>query len=160
MRIVSNPESSIAGITRFYDTIEANPNHPIVDKLTRFRAWYATKKPDGRWIFGPSKFIGYKDITPDEYVAHKGQGMDGRQTENALQKWFQEVPDGDLYDELEDALHDFLARFDKRPSNAHRISILKKGINVGDHEAAQALLTVLKSLPEGVQANFSRIYRP
>jgi len=160
MRIVNNPETSLKNITIFHETVEGNPNHPIIDKLPRFRAWYATKDSNKRWIFGPSKFIGHMGMTVDEYAASKGYGMNGRQTETALRKWFQEVTDSNLKDELEDALHDFLAKFDKRPNNGHRISILKEGVNFGDIEAAQALITLLRSLPIGAQERFSQLYRP
>ena len=160
MRLITNPETAIEGIQRFHESLEKNPNHPIVEKLPRFRAWYKAEDANGRPIFGPSKFIGYAGMTIDEYAALKGHGLDGRQTENALRHWFDEPAESPKKDELEDALHDFLDQFGKRPSIGHRISILKKGINVGDIEAAQALFTLFKTLPESAQAHFSRLYRP
>ena len=89
------------------------------------RAWYAVQKED-EWLFGPSKFVGYDDLTAKEYLARARKGLDGRVTEGVLQRWSDLVEKGHpKYRDLHTALSEFCARFGKKPNSLARISILK-----------------------------------
>jgi hypothetical protein len=89
------------------------------------RAWYAHKNAKGKWCFGPSKFIGYKGLTGDQYVENTYKN-DGRRTEAQLQQWFEIVDDDDpLFNELSGELFSLLSKYGKTPSTRMRINIIK-----------------------------------
>jgi hypothetical protein len=56
--------------------------------LSYFRAWYYIPELDA---VGPSKFIGYRDMTAGEYM--RSEGLDGRVTEPVLRRWFDVLED-------------------------------------------------------------------
>lgn len=60
---------------------------PGITSLSQFRHWYYVPELDA---FGPSKFIGYKNMRATFY--NLGHGKDGRDTEKALPRWFLELP--------------------------------------------------------------------
>jgi hypothetical protein len=62
----------------------------LADRLSYHRTWYAIREPGIGWLFGPSKFIGYPDVRPSEYLAAYNR-KDGRETEPVLQAWFEPV---------------------------------------------------------------------
>ena len=114
---VSEAKKNIEGFDTFIETETA-----MQALLPRHRAWYAIWTDDLGWAFGPSKVIGYKDITAEEYLE---KGGDGRKTEAVLQKWFEEVgPDHPHHDELWSDLRDYLDEYGKAPSSAARINVL------------------------------------
>lgn len=67
---------------------------PVAEKVAYVRAWYAVKGPDGEWLFGPSKFAGYVDSSPEKYRDELAD-RDGRETERALSQWFVEADPND-----------------------------------------------------------------
>lgn len=111
------------------------------------RAWYAYRDEEGRWKFGPSKFIGYEGLTAEQYLklSRTINGLDGRKTEAQLQQWHTELdPSSDLYRGLSAQLSDFLAGYGKAPSRKMRISIPKdardeRPADSGDRERALML---------------------
>ncbi len=42
---------------------------PASSSTARHRRWYAIKDADGRWLFGPSKFVGYRDADAAGYLS-------------------------------------------------------------------------------------------
>lgn len=121
-KIVTKATDVIRSISAFNAALDASEG--LQERLAYVRGWYAVRNGDGDWAFGPSKFIGYQNLTADEYLTPKS-GLDGRKTEAQLVQWFQLVDeDTELYDELWDALIEFLDRYDKEPSRAARISVL------------------------------------
>ena len=97
------------------------------------RTWNAVR--DGNvWGFGNSKIIGYADLSPDKYLSG---GLDGRQIEAVLRKWFIEVEPGDSnYVELQDSLAKFLEVYKKSPSKLARIKVLKNEVPSRDENVA------------------------
>ena len=72
------------------------------------RAWYADRESDGRWLFGPSKFVGYASCTAEAYLS-KTDTLDTNRSEAVLREWFDIVPSASpLEAELADALRKFL----------------------------------------------------
>lgn len=73
----------------------------LCGRFAQFRAWYYLPEIDA---VGPSKFVGYRDISVDFYFAHTGavaratlpsnKRLDGRETEPRLQEWFEIVEPG------------------------------------------------------------------
>jgi hypothetical protein len=94
------------------------------------RAWYALQHADG-WLFGPSKFVGYENLTANDYEIFKRKdretgGLDGRVTEGVLQRWSELIEEGHpKYAELRSALDAFCAQFGKKPNSLARVSIVR-----------------------------------
>ena len=73
----------------------------LCGRFAQFRAWYYLPEIDA---VGPSKFVGYSDISVDFYFTHTGKvaratlpsnkRFDGRETEPRLQEWFEIVKPG------------------------------------------------------------------
>jgi hypothetical protein len=129
--LVSNEAQVLDNIQRFGDELERSPD--LQSYLSYFRAWYTGFESDGSYSFGPSKFIGYRNLTAEDYIA--SSELDGRQTESRLAKWFVEIgPEHIAYEPLREQLHDFLAEYGKAPSSAMRINI---PISVHDSAVAE-----------------------
>ena len=112
----------LLSISRFEDEVRRSPE--LTNRLAYARAWYAHRDENGRWRFGPSKFIGYEGLTADEYMELSRRGLDGRRTETQLSQWFTEVhPSSELHEELGSLLSAMLAEYGKMPSRKMRISI-------------------------------------
>jgi uncharacterized protein (DUF433 family) len=93
------------------------------------RAWYALRGDDGGWTFAPSKFVGYRYASAEEYLKDSGgEGpRDGRQTERVLEQWFEVVePNTRLGRELSEALRIFLSHFGQAPNARARINVARQ----------------------------------
>ncbi len=99
----------------------------IRHRVSKVWSWYAFKdKKSGGWKFGPSKFISYRDPSPERYLAESGKNgdFDGRITERALAEWFTiPEPGSRLERELAEALREFLAGYGKAPGARARINV-------------------------------------
>ena len=65
----------------FNEGLERSEN--LRNLLSYYRAWYYIPELD---MVAPSKYIGYKHITPERFITE--QGLDGRETEPIMSKWF------------------------------------------------------------------------
>ena len=118
--LVTNPKQVEDNADRFQSELVGTPE--LQERLSYARAWYAF--PDGKecWIYVPSKFAGYRDMTAAEYLDDAPR--DGRRTEKQLKEWFVEVPkDSDFHAELYAGLISFLDTHGKAPSTKARISV-------------------------------------
>ncbi len=124
-------------------------NADLHNRLSKHRAWYAIKE-NGTWHFGNSKIIGYAGLTPEIYLS---EDHDGRQTEVVLQRWFKEVSSSDpLYDELWEALSEFLAGYGKTPSKLARINVPATELNLDDEGQADAICNLIFEVAKGLNA--------
>ncbi len=104
-------------------------NRKLADIMSYGRAWYAGRSGK-RWVFGPSKFVGYESNTARRYLDTHDR-RDGRLTERVLSQWFEEVaPDTALYRELHTALQEMFARYGKSPNKLLRLNILKADLGM------------------------------
>lgn len=139
------------------------------------RAWYALRTPKG-WMLGPSKVIGYADMSAAKYLgspydsaAHgrvskrdkKAMPLDGRVTEGVLGRWSELIEKGHpLYEELHIALNEMCGRYGKKPNGLCRISIVQ--IEPGDagpdfdDSLVDLLAAVFKQLSPAQQSAFRR----
>jgi hypothetical protein len=147
--IVATPAQVIANIKRFPSELDKSVD--LQSRLAYARAWYAHRHENGDWHFGPSKFIGYRNMTAAEYLNEDPR--DGRQTERKLATWFAELDEDDpLHDELSDQLTTFLAKYGKAPSTATRISVAtdvydgQRPSGDDDRELADLLIVVARKL--------------
>lgn len=120
--IVRNVQAALSNIRRFHKEVE--DSSVLQGRLAYARAWYAHRDDNGVWHLGPSKFIGYQNMTAEEYGSHDRQPLDGRVTERHLGDWFTEVPKSDeLFQDLDQALRAFLDQYGKAPSSLYRINV-------------------------------------
>ena len=122
-------------------------------RLAYARAWYAYPDENGRWLYAPSKFIGYEGLTGDQYVELAEKSLiDGRKTEVQLKKWFKQVdPSTDLYEQLSSGLSAFLAEHGKAPSQKMRINIPRTHDNDTRNGASAALVDLIVAVAASLQ---------
>jgi len=111
--LVCDLQSVLASIVRLNNSL---PNHPeLAERLGQAHAFYVLEKDDGEPLFGFSKFVGYDTLSPEEYLSEY-KSLDGRNTEHALAKWFEELRYGSpVYEALFEKLAEWMAQYGKRP---------------------------------------------
>lgn len=116
--LVSDYSEVVDNVRRFNDGLASNRQLQL--QLPYFRAWYYIPELDAA---GPSKFIGYKDMTADRYVGVHGEELDGRWTEPELKAWFgvleNATPEQQYVASIVEAL---LQRFRKRVNRVARFN--------------------------------------
>lgn len=129
------------------------------------RSWYALRT-DAGWLLGPSKYIGYQNLSPEEYLrspysaerhGRVVQGdknalpLDGRVTEGVLKRWSVLAEEGHPdYDSLHSALNALCARHGKKPNSLARISIVKEGSEASAPAFSDELVTLLAVVFRGL----------
>lgn len=97
----------------------------VKKKLSSFQHWYYFEEIDK---FAPSKFIGYQDISFEDYIYGTSRDygyMDGRETELQLSNWFMRIPD-ERKDFYYHKLRRELSSYNKVPNKRTSIHIRKK----------------------------------
>lgn len=119
-------------------------------RMRRHPAWYAFQDQAGKWHFGPSKFVGYADMTRDTYLDHAADSLDGKETEPVLKTWFDLVEEGtDLHAELLQAFAAFAARFGTEANKRWRVSVPKTRRKASDRrDSSNDLALRVVSNPE------------
>jgi hypothetical protein len=153
--IVSSPDEAVQNIGRFERELKASAT--LQDRLPFARAWYAVRDDDGEWHFGPSKFIGYRGLSAEDYVSEALE-LDGRRTERQLGQWFTQLsPQDPLYRELNKRLGDFLDTYGKAASKLARINVSRDfheddKDGAADRVLADLVIAVAKRLPPAERA--------
>jgi uncharacterized protein (DUF433 family) len=125
-RVVVNESEVVDNIKNYVSGLSKEPN--LAARIKQHPAWYAIKDNNGKWNFGPSKFIGYANANAKQYLASYSR-KDGKETEPALSKWFDQVDiHSPLGRELQNAFIAFAGHFGKTPNANWRVSVLKKAI--------------------------------
>ncbi len=137
-RLVKERAQVIENIWRYQTELDKGSDSAnyLVERMRDTRHWYAVEL-DGRWLFAPSKFIGYVDNNTEDY---KSTGRDGRKTEKRLKQW----SDEDVDDKLRPALLQFYGQ--------HGHSILKRGAEIHvlkRHEPSHVSLNTILYGPPG-----------
>lgn len=112
LNLIDSYSDVIRNAKEFHNCID---DEDLIKKLSLFKHWYYIEEIDG---FAPSKFIGYKDITIDEYkigTSREKGYMDGRDTVSRLKQWFKLVDDKD-YELYYKKLEEHLLLYDKKPN--------------------------------------------
>lgn len=110
--LVTRLDSALDAIRTLNENLHQHPE--LADRLGQAHAFYVLDDGD-KPLFGFSKFVGYEGLTPEGYLRDY-KSLDGRNTEHALSKWFEELRFGTpAYEELFEQLTDWLAEFGKRP---------------------------------------------
>lgn len=123
---VDSYDQVVANVKRFNEAIDGEET--VIKRISTFHHWYYIPELN---MFGPSKFIGYRDMDAHFYMTGHGipgvrTSKDGRDTENGLlSTWFVQVgTDNDRWQELEEKL---CGRFPKgkRPRSPHFLHVPK-----------------------------------
>lgn len=164
--LVQNLDTAISNIATFNQAL-ASGRHPQVNKLVaHVQAWYAIEQGDGKFLFGPSKFIGYANITPELYAQETGAKgrLDGRVTEKKLSPWATPVTEDDeRYEAVHSALAEFCGRHHSFPNKRARISVFRRpGAETASTEAerVKALSVLIAGLSEGGKKDLKRLVWP
>jgi TIR domain len=115
-------------------------------------AWYATRdaRNPSRWLFGPSRFIGYQGMRAEHY----GSGeiyVHGSETERYLQGtgWFTTLDATDaLHEQLCSQLTEFLAKIDAVPRREARINVLTTDLDYNEKSSGHVFISYAKATPE------------
>lgn len=150
--IIANPEQAAQGIRDFNHTLAGSPE--LQARLPYARAWYVLTAEGSKPLFGPSKYIGYRNMDADLYL--EGNGLDGRETERILANWYEVIDDDHpMYAKLFDELTIFLGRYGKSPSRAVRLNVprqiagqaVNENADQEDIALADLIITVARRLP-------------
>jgi hypothetical protein len=155
--LISNEADAARALRSFPAALKESPR--LQDRLPNARGWYAVQDDDGRWIFAPTRWIGYSNMTADRYLTESATAADGRKIENRLVQWFTPLtPDTPLHAELHAVLAAFLAEFGKQPNGAVRISLLNTAQSTDDDrdDLVELLARVNRRLHPTQQARLRR----
>jgi hypothetical protein len=98
----------------------------IISQLSQFKHWYYVPTIN---MFGPSKYIGYKEMTTEKY--DRGSRKTGIDTEEFLKSWFIKLPnESDRSKKMMVQVVDLLSVYDKQINKAAAIHVLKNGITL------------------------------
>jgi hypothetical protein len=159
---ISSIQEAKNGIRRFQTELENGTN--LGHLLSSFHAWYAIKDESGNVLYGPSKFIGYSDLTDDLY-RQVSRETDGRVTEAVLSRLGFSQPTKDCELKLIEGLSKFLNTYGKQPNKRVRVSTiggapLEEGAIEGDvghgPSVVDAFLVIFRSLSDGDQKELRR----
>lgn len=151
MMLVKDINQVIKNIKLFQTELNKNnKQNDLVKALGQFSNWYAYKNESGDWLFAPSKFIGYQDISLKTYENKNENKLDGRQTDAHLKQWKVE-PDEEQLIELRHNLNIFLSRYGKKTKTTANIYLLSNSSQKGEIEESKALITILKTWDKEIQ---------
>jgi uncharacterized protein (DUF433 family) len=120
-RVVTSLDEAIANIATYTRGVETHQG--LAARIKQHPAWYAARDNQGRWMFGPSKFVGYYGADAGDYLASYDR-RDGREAEPALANWFVQVDlQSALGRELWQEFIRFAERFGKTPNSRWRVSV-------------------------------------
>ncbi len=99
----------------------------VMENMSHYRACYAYKdEKTGTYLFAPSKYIGYQDMTASKYVETYAY-MDGRKTEKVLSEWFEMIDESEEdFDFLNRKLLAMFSATGKTINALFRINVLKR----------------------------------
>ena len=130
-RLVRSCEEVVQSTKSFNRGLNEEPD--LYKRLSGFRAWYYIPEIDD---VGPSKFIGYREISARFYLDHTGtlakatfpssKRLNGGTTENRLKKWFEETEPGTVeYEYVSEMTKELLDQWGKKPSKLARYCVPK-----------------------------------
>jgi hypothetical protein len=160
MELVSSIAQLVENINRYNEHAEV-----FAELMPYNRSWYALRAEAG-WLLGPSKYIGYQNLSPEEYLGSpysaerhgrvvqrdkNGMPLDGRVTEGVLRRWSELVEEGHPdYESLHAALNALCARYGKKPNSLARISVIKESREATAATFSDELVTLLAAVFRGL----------
>lgn len=121
IKLVKSLDEVKKSLTIYAETLPLSKG--LQERIKRHSAWYAVKGESGKWLFGPSKFIGYAENTAENYLREYSR-LDGKDTEPTLRAWFEPVEeDTQFFQTLKLEFCKFAEAFGKTPKANWRVSI-------------------------------------
>ena len=150
-----------SAITTYNTALEASKD--LTKRLSNNVSWYFIEK-DGEFLYGPSKWVGYKDLDADTYISLTDDGeLGGQLTEASLVPLRREVAQNSSEHRSHlERLTKLLAAYGKAPNKRVRFNavVADKKIEVeeADKEAALVALLggVIRTLPNSARAHLKR----
>lgn len=150
-----SPDSVCDAIIRLNRCLDKHPE--LANRLGKAHAFYILEREGKKPKFGFSKFVGYENLTPQQYLDDYNK-LDGRNTEHALSTWFDELKQNSpTYTEYYAHLVEWLAKYGKRPrggeSQQVRLMVLKSEYkeprlsNIEDRRLLDLMKEVANILP-------------
>ena len=126
-RLVNELAQVIENIRRYQTELDKGSDsaRELVKRMATAPQWYAVKS-GGRWLFAPSKFIGYRDNNAEDYIQNARKGWSGGETEKRLKRWFDKVELPDVDAELRPALRGFHEEQKRSLNKGAKIHVLKE----------------------------------
>jgi hypothetical protein len=139
-RLARNVEEVVENIRNFAPALADSVG--LQDRLSYARSWYILQDGKKGPVFAPSKWAGYRNMSPSAYLDN-ATAMDGRKTEARLRKWSAPIdPQSEQYEALYDKLVALLARYGKQPSAEARIAIIEDAEESLDDDDSLAELII------------------
>lgn len=159
--LVQSAGEAVANIAQFNAVLGEDGSGRLVKLLPHVQAWYAIEE-EGSYRFGPSKFIGYAEMTAEFYAEETGATgrLDGRVTEKRLSAWATPITEADpRYDKLHSALARFCAEYGAFPNKRARISVfeLTEKSAVTEMEQVKALSVLIAALSPEAKRELKRL---
>lgn len=157
MELIDCSSQAVHNIVYWYDKIKKYPDHEMTERLSFVRCWYACSV-NNKWYFAPSKYIGYKDIDFDSYLA--ADDLDGKQTERVLQR-FRLTPNRAQRSEISEVMDDVFFHANRNPHKSAKVFILPTGddginLTATERQIVIAIVSMVESLPLEVQSEVLR----
>ena len=150
--LVTSPQKAVEAIRTLNGILPSEPN--LADRLGQVHAFYVIDGDDAEPLFGFSKFVGYDDLSA-EYYLRNYKNLNGRNTEHALSKWFEELRFGSpAYNAMYGKLSAWLGQYGKKPregnSQKARLMVLRSEFREPktSEEHDRKLLDLLKAVVE------------
>ena len=135
--LVSSPDKAFEAVRKLNAIL---PSHPsLADRLGQAHAFYVLEQVNAEPLFGFSKFVGYDGLSAETYLRNY-KLLNGRNTEHALSKWFEELRYGSpAYNTMLAKLSVWLGRYGKTPregkSQKVRLMVVKSEFREPDAQA-------------------------
>lgn len=165
-KLVTNVGEAIVNVQRFASTIETR-QHPDLEKvIPNIQHWYAIPVPAGagpKYWFGPSKYIGYREMTPRYYLKHNGASgaLHGRATQDALLPLATTITELDeRHSELHTALIEFCDQFDqgvRKGAVIHLLGETTEPQSATEAEQVRALAVLIRPLSRSAKSELKRL---
>ena len=111
--LVRDLESALEAIRNLNGSLPAYPD--LAARLGQAHAFYILEQEGHEPLFGFSKFVGYQGLTAEDYLENY-KNLNGRNTEQALASWFEELRYASpAYNAMLEKLRALLAQFGKKP---------------------------------------------
>ena len=112
-------KSQVIENAKSFNKLTTTSDSYVYKVFNNFTHWYYFKESG---IFAPSKFIGYENTTIENY--RRGEGRDGRETENVLKNWFHPLEQGATnFDVLSKKLHQYVNSLHRKVRKGYVIHI-------------------------------------
>lgn len=154
--LIHNANQSLESVLVYQS--ELQKSEVLQERLSMARSWYFIER-EGQYIYAPSKWVGYADMTAEEYATDSKKNS-GRITEQHLSKWYEPISTSsrDHGRHLE-RLTKFLAEFGKTPNAKARFNVLAVNLEQDGSEENGEILALIIAVVEKLPANEQAILK-